>query len=236
MAKVGRYRSDRAGVITECSIVIPLLAIFFGGIVQAGLYVSQVALAGQTAYQAALLGGKTNKTDRLGAMIARANELNAVLVKKLDDVNFVTDYSAADRVVTFEYRSKVKSIIPGYNIPLVLKFTGPVLVNDVDSVGDLGNFDNGTCYFNNDYVKFCDAQSRPPESVPEVPQSDFRKSAPVFERDTSTVTEFNYITTRTGRTGRGSGTGSTGTGTGSTGTGGTTTGGGRGTTSTTTAD
>lgn len=180
---VGRNsRSEVGAVIQEFVIVVPLLVVLLGGLVQGGLYVSQVSLAGQTAYQAAMLGGKTVKSDRLGAMTFRANELGSVLVKKLESIALLPEENEADQTVTMNYNASVPSIFPGFNFMVSLAVTAPILVDDSQDLGDLAEFDNGPCLYNSEFIPFCGSAPVDTGGTSRAP-SDFRGDPAQFSVD-----------------------------------------------------
>ena len=131
----------------EAMIVLPLLVIFFMGILEAGRTSSTIARAAQTAYNAALLGGKTSRAARFGAMNQRANDLNTFMVRDLVNVSMSATEDTANRTVSFSYQGDLQALLPNMHWGVGLSFTGPDLILSSASGLNLNEFGNGSCYY-----------------------------------------------------------------------------------------
>lgn len=134
--------------MTEAVVVLPLLLLFFMGILEAGRTAGTVARAAQSAYNATLVGGKTSRSIRFGTMNQRASDLNSLMVHDLINISMTPTENTSNRTVSFAYQADLQAIFPRFDWGLGLKFTGPDLVLSSSTSINLNQFGNGACWYN----------------------------------------------------------------------------------------
>ena len=141
----------------EFLFVLPLLAIFFIGIVQLGRQFSQIAWFSTVNYETALAGGQANSDAGPSVMVETFNRLYDIHKRNNNDRiqssaptnNQPPEYVESNRTVNVNYTAVARPILKALQLDFNINYVGPMLLSDPNlSEGNLNAFENDRnfCY------------------------------------------------------------------------------------------
>jgi len=120
-------------VVNEFVLVLPLLLIFFTGLLEFGRALNQISWLSQTTYEAARVGGNSSGPQGQEAMSGVANLYYGLLGKNLEGgaTSLSGDYDLDKELVIVTLEDKVPVLLGAFQLDLKLKLSGPHLAHPV---------------------------------------------------------------------------------------------------------
>lgn len=151
MPKVLKKSNQCGASIVEFALFIPILILFFLGLVELGRLLSQITWVGQTAYQAVMIGGETSDVIGAAVMAKRVEELSELQDSQLtDQLNFIDPpvYDEENQTVSVRLGGEVNQLLNApIDLGLNISVVGPTLTSSNPPPEGLDEPSNPSCVF-----------------------------------------------------------------------------------------